>query len=198
MNPAAEMASQAFWILASLVTIGVAAALFHVYRIRTLDRAGGLYGKREIPPARVPETLAELIPESRFVEVDGAKLHFVQAGEGSDVVLLHGIGASVYIWRFVFPLLQSRHRVTAFDFAGFGKSSKDARRSYGLDAQAKLIAEALTALGIDKADLVGSSMGGAIALWMGKLWPARFANVIGLGPATDSSLVPTIAQHFLS
>ncbi|RYZ76885.1 MAG: alpha/beta hydrolase [Proteobacteria bacterium] len=196
-HTAIEMTPQAIAILITLVTVGLAAALFHVYRIRNLDLANQpLSQPLNVPPLQPPATIAELIPDSKYIEVDGAKLHYVQAGDGSDIVLLHGIGASVYIWRFLFPLLQVRHRVTAFDFAGFGKSSKDANRSYGLDAQSELIANALTKMGIDNANIVGSSMGGAIGFWMGKRWPERFPHIIGLGPATDSSLVPTIAQHF--
>lgn len=149
-----------------------------------------------LPPAHPAETLAELIPDSRFVQVNGAHLHYVQAGEGEDIVLLHGIGASVFIWRFLFPILQIRHRVTAFDFAGFGKSSKETSHGYGLDAQADSIAAALTALGIEKATLVGSSMGGAVALWMAKKWPDRFHHVVGLGAHTDSSRVPGLSQYF--
>lgn len=195
---AIEMSPQAIVILLSLVAIGIAAAAVHVSRIRKLDLAN-----QPVPAALAPlvvATIEELIPESQFIEIDGAKLHYVQAGQnsksGRDIVLLHGIGASVYIWRFLFPLLLTRHRVTAFDFAGFGKSSKEARRNYGLDSQSELIANALSAMGIEKADIVGSSMGGAIGYWMGKRWPERFQNVIGLGPATDSALVPTVAQHF--
>jgi pimeloyl-ACP methyl ester carboxylesterase len=146
----------------------------------------------------VPSTIAELIPDSRYLNVNGITLHYVQAGEpsGGDIVLLHGIGASIFIWRFLFPILQARHRVTAFDLAGFGKSSKDPRVDYGLDAQAELINEALTKIGVKKAMLVGSSMGGAIALWMAKRWPERFDHVVGVGPATGSSLLPGIAQYF--
>jgi pimeloyl-ACP methyl ester carboxylesterase len=175
--------------LAALFALIVAVAI----RLRSLWRA-----KRRavLPEAIPPRTLAELIPDSRYVNVDGANLHYVQAGEeGDDIVLLHGIGASVYIWRFLFPILQTRHRVTAFDFAGFGKSSKETSRDYGLDAQADSIAQALSALGIERAALVGSSMGGAIALWMAVKWPERFHHVVGLGPHTDSSRVPGLSQH---
>lgn len=206
MTPAVAMNPQAIWILIALVVVCVAAAAFHVFRIRQLDEANPQAVDPNISPANTDpvvhpepdkvETLQELLPESAFIDVEGAKLHYVQAGEGPDLVLLHGIGASIYIWRFLFPLLQTSHRVTAFDFAGFGKSSKEANRNYGLDAQAELISKALTQMGIAKADLVGSSMGGGIALWMGKLWPERFENIIALGPAADSKLLPAFTRHF--
>lgn len=172
--------------IATVFALLVAVAIVVVRR-----RRAGL-----LSPAAPVESLEELIPESRFVTTEnGVRLHYVQAGTGPDLVLLHGIGASVFIWRFVFPILQLRHRVTAFDFAGFGKSSKDANGNYGLDAQAESIHEALEALDIQRATLVGSSMGGAIALWMAKRWPEHFPQVVGLSPATDSSRVPGFAQH---
>jgi pimeloyl-ACP methyl ester carboxylesterase len=183
------------------------AAVFALVVAAAIVRRRSIRARGTLPPkssSSTPETttesllLDELIPDSRFVTANGANIHYVQAGDplGGDIVLLHGIGASVFIWRFLFPILQARHRVTAFDFAGFGKSSKDVRAGYGLDAQAESIAAALTELGITKAMLVGSSMGGAIALWMARRWPERFDPVVALGPATDSSRVPGIAQHF--
>ena len=136
-----------------------------------------------------PETVQELVPESKWIEANGVKLHYIQAGEGPDVVLLHGIGASLFIWRLLFPLLQKRHRVTAIDIPGFGRSGKDVGRDYGLDAQTDVLIAALQAIGIEKADLVGSSMGGAISLWMAKRRPDSFEKVAVLAPATDATLV---------
>lgn len=154
-----------------------------------------VYRKKRLEPAPI-ETLSELIPESKFIEVGGAKIHYVQAGKGCDLVLLHGIGASVFVWRFLFPLLQGRYRVTAIDLPGFGQSSKEASRDYGLDAQSRVVSDALTAIGIERAVLVGSSMGGAISLWMSKLFPDRFETVVTLAPATDSRRLPTQLRHF--
>ncbi len=184
------------WLL--LVAFAALLALFVASFIVVGRRIQARIRGAVLPEATPTSSLEEVIPASKFVTVAGAQIHYVQAGDGtkSDIVLLHGIGASVYIWRFLFPILQARHRVTAFDLLGFGKSSKDAKLKYTLDSQAESIAAALTQIGIEKAMLVGSSMGGAIALWMAHRWPDRFDHVIGLGPATDSSRVPGIAQHF--
>lgn len=170
------------------IAVGIGMVLFVVHHARQ--------NPNTIPESHPPETVKELVPESHFVEVDGAKLHYLQAGEGPDVVLLHGIGASVYIWRFLFPILQKRHRVTAIDIAGFGKSAKDLKRDYGLDAQTDLLIKALEKIGIERAHLVGSSMGGAIALWMARRAPQNFEKVATLAPATDASLVSPFVQRF--
>lgn len=135
------------------------------------------------------------LPPEKVIDVDGVQINYAQTGKGPDVVLMHGIGASLYIWRFVFPILALRYRVTALDFAGFGKSSKDVTRDYGLDAQAELTALALTRIGVNKANLVGSSMGGTIALWMARREPKRFLRVVALAPASERRLVPLPFQH---
>jgi pimeloyl-ACP methyl ester carboxylesterase len=177
-------------ILVLIVAAGTAAVLLWRKRSRMRFPINVLgHGGAKLP-------VKALVPESKFIEIDGARLHYLQAGRGSDVVLLHGIGASVFIWRFVFAYLETKHRVTAIDLAGFGKSSKDPRRDYGLDAQTSLVAKTLEAIGVSRAHLVGSSMGGAIALWLAKTYPERFSRVATLAPATDPRLAPAAVEHF--
>jgi pimeloyl-ACP methyl ester carboxylesterase len=135
-------------------------------------------------------TTSELVPESKFLEIEGLRLHYVQAGKGPDLVLLHGIGASLYIWRFLFPLLQTQFRVTALDIPGFGKSGKDHTRDYGLDAQTQIMAAAIDDLKLIEPLLVGSSMGGAISLWLGRNFAKRFKKIVVIAPAVDHALVP--------
>lgn len=106
------------------------------------------------------------------------------------VVLLHGIGASVYIWRFLLPLLTKKFSVIAFDLPGFGKSEKHLNRDYGLDAQSDRIIHALLKLNVASAHLIGSSMGGTIALWMARQNPKMFPGLVVLAPATHPDLVP--------
>ncbi|MES2962333.1 MAG: alpha/beta fold hydrolase [Bdellovibrionota bacterium] len=177
------VAVDSFFIGGFFLIFGLVALGFVVYVWLNRGRPNA------IPPSHPPESIEELVPESRYIEVDGVKLHYIQAGEGSDVVLLHGIGASIFIWRFLFPILQMRHRLTAIDIAGFGKSAKEARLDYGLDSQTELLLKAVEKIGIEKAFLVGSSMGGAIALWMARRAPEIFEKVAALAPATDASLV---------
>lgn len=181
---------------AALILIGSLSLLAGIFVWRKLK--SGATATPHLPvaiKARSVEELVELLPESRYVEAGGGKVHYIQAGHGPDVVLLHGIGASVYVWRFLFPILQARHRVTALDLPGFGKSEKSWRGDYGLDVQCKRVQQALNALGIENAHLVGSSMGGAIALWLGKIAPERFSKLAVLAPATDSSLIPNQARY---
>ena len=66
-----------------------------------------------------------LFRESRFVEVLGSKMHYVDTGgRGSTVVMIHGQPTWSYLWRNIIPHLEAKHRVIALDLIGFGKSDK--------------------------------------------------------------------------
>src|SRR5260370_42512547 len=63
-------------------------------------------------------------PAGNSVRVFGANLHYVDAGSGSVVVLLHGLADDVGVWESVMPALAAKHRVIALDQIGFGRSDK--------------------------------------------------------------------------
>lgn len=62
----------------------------------------------------------------KYIEVRGARMHYVESGIGNPILLLHGNPTSVYIWRNIIPLLAKHGRVIAVDLIGFGKSDKPA------------------------------------------------------------------------
>ncbi|HYO92105.1 MAG TPA: alpha/beta hydrolase [Pyrinomonadaceae bacterium] len=103
---------------------------------------------------------------SRFVEVEGVRVHYQEAGETNapPVILIHGFCASTFVWSDVFlSIAAAGFRVVAPDLAGFGFSEKPRRGEYTIDAQARLIICLMVKLGIEQAALVGSSYGGAVA-----------------------------------
>lgn len=61
---------------------------------------------------------------SKYMDVNGAKIHYVESGEGNPIVFLHGIPTSSYLWRNIIPHLSSLGRCIAPDLIGFGKSDK--------------------------------------------------------------------------
>lgn len=61
---------------------------------------------------------------SKYIEVRGAKMHYVESGSGHPILLLHGNPTNVYIWRNIIPHLTNYGRVIAVDLIGFGKSDK--------------------------------------------------------------------------
>ncbi|MCA9709492.1 MAG: haloalkane dehalogenase [Myxococcales bacterium] len=62
--------------------------------------------------------------ESRFVDVHGSQIHYVEQGEGSPILLLHGNPTSSYLWRNVIPHISGQGRVIAMDLIGMGRSHK--------------------------------------------------------------------------
>ncbi len=143
--------------------------------------------------------LDQRLGEKQFVEFDSAsgepaqiKMAYRQTGHGPDLVCLHGIGASMMIYRRLVPWLSGDYRVTCFDFPGFGSSDKPRSLSYSLDEQARHLKAAIEALGIENPLVLGSSMGGAIALNAARLFPELFRGVMALAPAVDPKRVPLV------
>jgi pimeloyl-ACP methyl ester carboxylesterase len=135
-----------------------------------------------------PEQLAD--PDSRFVEVDGLKIHYKTAGQGEPVwVLLHGFPASVYTWREVLAPLGEHGRVIAFDRPAFGLTERplewDGLNPYSPEAQAALTTGLMDALGVERAILVGNSAGGAVAVQTALEVPERVQALVLVNPALD-------------
>ncbi|MGW0178463.1 alpha/beta fold hydrolase [Nocardia sp. NPDC003345] len=100
--------------------------------------------------------------EHRTIEVDGLRTHFLEAGSGEPVVLLHGgeFGASAEIgWERTIGALADRYRVIAPDMLGFGESAKVVDFTDGRGLRIRHIARLCAILGIDSAFFVGNSMG---------------------------------------
>lgn len=74
--------------------------------------------------ARAPAISAEFPYESRYVEVLGSRMHYVEEGAGDPVLFIHGNPTSSYLWRNVIPHISGDHRAIAVDLIGMGKSDK--------------------------------------------------------------------------
>jgi pimeloyl-ACP methyl ester carboxylesterase len=123
------------------------------------------------------------------LQVNDVALHYQQMGEGSDVVMVHGLFASLAFWYLsVMPGLAGRHRVTAYDLRGHGYSDVPQSGYTSADMAADL-AGLLDQLGISRAHLIGHSFGGAVALQYALLQPDRTLSVT-LADAWLPSLQP--------
>lgn len=105
-------------------------------------------------------------PIGDFVEVDGVRLHYVERGTGSPIVLIHGNGAILqdFIVSGLMDKLAANHRVIAFDRPGYGYSARPRGRSFSPEVQAALFVGACDQLGIEKPLVVGHSWGTLPAL----------------------------------
>lgn len=117
----------------------------------------------------------------RRARVAGIETHWLEAGEGPPVVLLHGLGASSYSWRGVLPELSRSCRVIAPDWPGFGRSQAPSTHDYSIAGQSRWLCAFLDNLGAPAASLAGNSMGGAIALMTAMDAPARVRRLALLG-----------------
>ena len=99
------------------------------------------------------------------LEVAGLKTHLLRAGSGEPVMLLHGLGASSYSWRFAFAELSKRYEVFAPDLPGFGRTDKPRDFDYSIHGLHRWVVALMDRLGLQKARFAGNSMGGVITLW---------------------------------
>jgi len=132
--------------------------------------------------------LAATTKPGRLVEVDGVNLHYVEAGSGPPLLLLHGLNGSTFSFRLLMPLLTPHFRTVALDLMGFGYSDRPQERGYSLGAQARLVAGFLDALDIDRASVLGHSLGGAIAMRLALDFPERVDRLILASSASDSEM----------
>lgn len=103
-------------------------------------------------------------------------------GAGEPIVLLHGIGHHLQAWRPVCDILAASHEVIALDLPGFGASpALPGGSSYDLASVVPLLASAFTGLGVDRPHVVGNSLGGLLALELGRARAVR--SVTALSPA---------------
>lgn len=129
-------------------------------------------------------------PSSQFQLINNITIHYQIMGKGQPLLLLHGIAANTFTWRLLAPLLARHYQVIVVDIPGFGRSTKDPKRTHGLDEQAEVLTQFCNDLGLKNIGLIGSSMGGAIALWMAKLHPEKFKKIAVLAPAVSSQMLP--------
>jgi len=111
------------------------------------------------------------------------KLSMLEAGTGDPVVCLHGLGATKQSFMPTVAALADDYRVIAFDFPGFGESDKPLGAAYDAPYFAESVVALLDKLGIERAHLVGNSMGGRVAIELGLLEPSRVRRIALLSPA---------------
>ncbi|MDF3833128.1 alpha/beta hydrolase [Cupriavidus basilensis] len=106
-----------------------------------------------------------LPPKGKFIEIDGARIHYIDKGNGPAIVMVHGLGGQS--GNFSYALLErlaSRFRVILVDRPGSGYSTRPAAMSARLPVQSAVVAKFIRAIGLQRPLLVGHSLGGAVAL----------------------------------
>lgn len=118
---------------------------------------------------------------SETMTVAGLKTNMLREGRGEPVILLHGLGASSYSWRYAIPELAKHYEVFAPDLPGFGRTDKPWDFDYSIHGLHSWILKFMDHNGIKSARFAGNSMGGILSLWTAMEAPSRVERMALFG-----------------
>lgn len=158
-------------LLGALLALAAALALFTAWTARRVERA--------------------LPPRGRFLDVDGARLHYLDEGQGPALLLLHGLaGHAGTFTHSLVERLAADHRVVVMERPGSGWSVRAPGAAAGPFADARVVAAFVRALGLERPLVVGHSLGGAVALALAVEEPALVCALALVAPLTAVEPVP--------
>jgi pimeloyl-ACP methyl ester carboxylesterase len=119
-------------------------------------------------------------PIGKFLEIDGARLHYFESGSGLPIVFLHGNGTMLqdFLLSDAFASAAKQNRAVAFDRPGFGYSTRPRARKWTASEQADLLALALRRLNFGPAAIVGHSWGTLVAVALAERHPALVRSLV--------------------
>ena len=145
--------------------------------------------RKKVIEVQVGSTFESISASGQFVSVDGLNLHYVSAGSGPPVVLIHGNPGSHQDYTLeVFNKLSQSFHVVAFDRPGHGYSERHDSITTTVEVQAQLIRDALRKLSIEKPVIVGHSWGGSLALAAAVAYQKELSGIVLLAPAAYPSV----------
>jgi pimeloyl-ACP methyl ester carboxylesterase len=158
------------------IGIGIAVALIALLIVNALLVDG------ETKPAAVT------VPGGKLLDLPGGEMQVVEGGPrgGPPIVLIHCFTCGIDWWDGVRPALERRHRVVAVDLLGHDGSEKPSG-GYSIENQAKLVAQALTRLGIRDAEVVGHSLGGPVSVALAERSPRLVDRLVLIDSIPDDS-----------
>ena len=144
-------------------------------------------------PALAPSELYSPLPV-RHVTIDGVDVAYVDSGgDKPPLVLVHGLSSYLGFWEYQLPVFAERYRVIALDLPGYGASGRpDAPMTPPWYAE--VVADWMTAVGVERAAVVGHSMGGQIAMTLALEHPERVEALVLAAPAGIEAFTPGAAQ----
>lgn len=144
----------------------------------------------------VNPALADAMGEEGFVDSDGVKLHYVTAGKGPLVVLLHGFPDFSYTWRDQMPALARHFQVVALDLRGYNKSDQPIGvENYAMDKLTGDVAAVVKHFQQEKATIVGHDWGGAIAWAFAMQHPDKTERLVILNLPHPRGLIRELASN---
>lgn len=141
-------------------------------------------------------------PSAGSVDVSGTRARYLEAGAGSPLLVLHGLGQSSTAWRRVMPAFSSRHRTIALDLPGFGESPAPVAQPYGgPEYFSKVVEATISSLGLGSLDAIGHSAGGLALMLDALRSPRRYRHIVLVDPVgftpTPDNLLGTAAASLV-
>jgi len=129
----------------------------------------------------------------QYLDLAGHPTHYIERGAGPPLILIHGFFYDTYMWHNNIDALAARFKVYAFDLWGFGYSTREPM-DYGYPLYSRQLLAFMDALGIQKASMVGQSMGGGAIIKLAISHRARIDKVILVDPAGMPNLLPLMGR----
>src|SRR5271154_6960197 len=137
--------------------------------------------------------------EKHWLPVEGHQMHYLKAGAGPGLIVLHGLLGTASTWELTIPGLAAASTIYAVDALGIGESERVPGIDATLEAQASRIVEFMDAAAIRCADFLATSHGGAVALMLAANYPSRVRNLVLHAPANPfSRLADPLIRFYLS
>lgn len=139
----------------------------------------------------------ELPYPSRWIEVGGVKMHYIEGGDpnADPILFLHGIPTWSFIWRSVMPVVEPAGRVMALDFVGFGRSDKlppaSAERGYALTSQLTYFEQFVEALDLHDITLVIQDIGSVVGFAYAARHPENVKGIVFFEAAVPPFFPPS-------
>ncbi|MGH2585179.1 MAG: alpha/beta fold hydrolase, partial [Dehalococcoidia bacterium] len=115
----------------------------------------------------------EFASRRKSIETPFGEIAYVEKGSGPAALFVHGVLLNGYLWRNVIDALAGRRRCIAVDLMGHGATRVPEEQDLSFDAQARMLAAFVDALGLEQVDLVGNDSGGGIAQIVAANHPER-------------------------
>lgn len=157
-----------------------------------LERLLRFHGVREIP---LPELQARYEnAESRYIEVDGTRVHYRVEGQGPPLLLLHGVLAHLQTWDGWVERMKAHFTIYRLDIPGFGLTGPMAGGDYSPEYALTFFEAARQALGLERFAVAGNSLGGFLAWYYAAHQPERVERLILLDPLCYPQAAPTVMR----
>lgn len=127
------------------------------------------------------------LADRQYALVDGHRISYYRKGEGTPLVLIHGITTYSFLWQEMFPLLAADYDVVALDLMGCGDSDKPLDADFSIQAQARMITSLMNQIGIERAHFLTHDIGGGVGQILAVAEPGRMLSL---------SMINTVGYDF--